>query len=217
MTISQKTLNLAKILWDYHLMNEKLRRTDVILALGSDDIRIADRVAELYFDGYAPLVIFSGGRGRLTPKSWKNSEAEELAKRAVELGVPKDDIIIEPNSSNTGENIKFSKKILEEKGIHPKSLLLVHLPYMERRAYATFKKEWPNKEIVVTSPQISFEDYPNETIPIERVINRLVGYVQRIKEYPKLGFQIEQKIPKEVLEAYKKLVGLGYDKALIGS
>jgi hypothetical protein len=43
----------------------------------------------------------------------------------------------------------------------------------------------------------------------------LVGVLQRIKEYPKLGFQIEQDMPDEVWEAYEYLVAQGYINRLI--
>ncbi len=40
----------------------------------------------------------------------------------------------------------------------------------------------------------------------------MVGDLQRIREYPKLGFQIEQEIPSDVWEAWGGLVELGYTK-----
>ncbi len=43
----------------------------------------------------------------------------------------------------------------------------------------------------------------------------MVGDMQRIIEYPKLGFQIPQNIPEKVLEAYNTLVELGYIGKLI--
>lgn len=43
----------------------------------------------------------------------------------------------------------------------------------------------------------------------------MVGDLQRIREYPKLGFQIEQNIPKSVWQAFEKMVGWGYSKHLI--
>jgi hypothetical protein len=86
---------------------------------------------------------------------------------------------------------------------------------MERRTYATFRKQWPEKEFIVTSPQIAFEDFFNEQYPKDKVINMMIGDLQRIKEYPKFGFQIEQEIPDKVWEAFIKLVKLGYDKHLI--
>ena len=86
---------------------------------------------------------------------------------------------------------------------------------MERRSYATFKKHWPDKKLIVTSPQISFEDYPIEEIPLERVINIMVGDLQRIIAYPEKGFQIFQEVPQDVMKAYHQLIALGYNKHLM--
>jgi uncharacterized SAM-binding protein YcdF (DUF218 family) len=131
------------------------------------------------------------------------------------MGVPKDAILVENKSSNTGENILFTQQLLASRGIDPKTFIVVQKPYMERRSYATFKKHWPDKELIVTSPRISFEDYPNEEIPLERVINIMVGDLQRIKIYPAKGFQVYQEIPHEVWSAYEKLVVMGFDKHLV--
>jgi len=58
--------DLAKILWDYNNLNQPLKKSDAILVLGSNDIRVAQRGAELLLQEYAPLIIFSGGFGALT-------------------------------------------------------------------------------------------------------------------------------------------------------
>ena len=84
---------------------------------------------------------------------------------------------------------------------------------MERRTYATFKKQWPEADCLVTSPQLSYEEFGNgDQIFIERAVNIMVGDLQRIKEYPKLGFQIPQDIPLEVWDAWEELVRMGYTK-----
>lgn len=49
----------------------------------------------------------------------------------------------------------------------------------------------------------------------EHWIHALAGDLQRIREYPAKGFQIEQDIPDEVWEAYEYLVDLGYTNRLI--
>jgi len=206
---------LAKKIWDYHHLNQKLEKADCILVLGSHDTRVAERGAELFLKGYAPLIIFSGGFGNLTKDIWTEAEADTFAKIAIKMGVPKDRIIIENKSTNTGENIIFTKKILAEQGIDPIKFILVQKPYMERRAYATFKKIWPEKECVVTSPQISFEDYPNEKISMDNIVNIVVGDLERIKVYPERGFQIKQEIPEDVWDAYNELIAAGYTSHLI--
>jgi uncharacterized SAM-binding protein YcdF (DUF218 family) len=213
--INEEIISLAKLLWDYHQMNHKLEKADCILALGSHDLRVPERVAELYLEGFAPLVIMSGGLGNFTQEIWTEKEADKFAAIAVEKGVPKNAILIENNSTNTGENILFTQKLLKQKNLDPQSFIVVQKPYMERRSYATFKKHWPDKKLMVTSPQISFDAYSNQEIPLERVINIMVGDLQRIRFYPEKGFQIYQKIPAEVWNAYERLIQLGFDKHLM--
>ena len=55
----------------------------------------------------------------------------------------------------------------------------------------------------------------NSEISKDDVINIIVGDLQRMKEYPEKGFQIVQKIPESVWQAYEKLVDLGYNKHLM--
>ncbi len=206
---------LAKIIWDYHHLNQKLEKADCVLVLGSHDLRIAEYGAKLFQDGWAPLIIFSGGLGHLTKEIWSKPEADQFARVAIEMGVPPEKILIENRSSNTGENIQFTKELLKERGIDLQKFIVVQKPYMERRSYATFKKVWPEKDFIVTSPPISFEDYPDTLRPKEDVIGIMAGDLQRIKLYAERGFQIPQDIPPDVWDAYEKLVGIGYTKHLI--
>src|SRR4051812_23206894 len=213
--ITEETLALAKKLWDYHHVNNKIEKADCILVLGSHDTRVAERAADLYLAGCAPIIIFSGGLGRLTEGLWTETEADLFAKIAMQRGVPKEAILVENKSTNTGENILLTQQLLIKNNLHPASFIVVQKPYMERRSFATFKKHWPDKKLVVTSPQIDFLDYPNEEISLEKVIHIMVGDFQRIKVYAEKGFQIHQAIPDEAWEAFEKLVALGYDEHLI--
>jgi len=213
--INDNTLALAKKLWDYHHVNNSIEKADCILVLGSHDLRVAERAAQLYLEGWAPLLIFSGGLGNFTKDLWTETEAELFAAIAIKMGVPKNAILVENKSTNTGENILFTQQLLAQKNLNPQSFIVVQKPYMERRSYATFKKHWPDKKLIVTSPQISFEDYPVEEIPMERVINIMVGDLQRIKFYPEKGFQVYQEIPADVWQAYEQLIASGFDKHLM--
>lgn len=213
--ISADILSDAKTLWNYHHMGHELVKSDVILALGSHDLRVANRAAELYLEGWAPLLVVSGGLGNLTSGIWRESEADQFAAIAIKMGVPANAVLIENKSTNTGENIQFTEKLLREKGLDPQTFIVVQKPYMERRSYATFKKHWPQKDVVITSPQISFDDYHNAGIPADRVIEIMAGDLQRIKEYPAKGFQIPQDIPANVWEAFERLVRSGFDGHLI--
>src|SRR3989338_1108212 len=209
---------LAKKLWDYHHMNHPLEKADVILVQGSIDIRVAEYGAELFKQGWAPWIIFSGGIGHLgdlLETGWDKPEAEVFADVARERGVSEDHIIIENQSTNTGENFLFTARVLAEKNLICSSFIVVQKPYMERRTYATGKKLWPDKKLIITSPPLSYEGYMSGSIPKETIINIMVGDVQRIKLYAEKGFQIPQEIPADVWEAYEELVRRGDTKHLV--
>lgn len=206
---------LAKIIWDYHLLKHQLRKADCILVLGSHDPRVAERGIDLFLAGYAPFIVFSGGFGSLTRNVFKKPEADLFAEIAVRRGVPEEKILVENKSTNTGENFKFTENLLKASELDFNSFIVVQKPYMERRSYATGRKLWPEKEIIITSPQISFRDYPNADISKDDVINIMVGDLQRIRIYPEKGFQIYQEIPDQVWNAFRKLVASGYTKHLV--
>lgn len=211
----------VEIIWEYMLLKQLLKKADAIFVLGNRDVRVAKYAAELYLKGFAPVLIFSGSGSIYNNRPGRekfvgSTEAEVFAEIAREMGVPANVILVENKSQNTGENYEFTRKLLQEHGIEPKTIIAVQKPYMERRTYATGKIQWPDIELIVTSPPISLEDYPNESNNHdEHWIHSMVGDLQRIKEYPKKGFQIPQEIPDKVWEAYELLVSLGYTNKLI--
>ncbi|KAI2462739.1 DUF218 domain-containing protein [Annulohypoxylon bovei var. microspora] len=207
----------GEILYNYHQLHMSLDKdVDAVFCLCSLDPRVAERAAQLFLDGYGSYLIFAGGVGRLTKGRYDKLEAEVFADIALGMGVPKDRLLVEPLSTNTGENVRFTYVLLQEKGLHLKSILLVQKPYMERRTYATFKKQWPDPSIriTVTSPQLKWHEYPNDSSPKDLVINIAVGDLIRIREYPLKGFQIPQDIPDDVWEAAQRLISAGYNSHL---
>lgn len=211
----------ARQIWDYMRVRQPLKQCDAVFVLGSIDERVAEYGADLFLKGYGGWLILSGGIAHaddLLATNWpEEAEADHFAAIAIQMGVPKDKIIIENEATNTGENITFVYELLQKRGLKLHSILLIQKPYMERRTFATFEKQWPDKhtEFTVSSPQIDYDSYFNEQQPKDKVINLMVGDLQRIREYPKLGFQTEQKIPDEVWRAYETLIKQGYDKHLM--
>ena len=210
---------LAEKIWQYHHLGHELARADVILVLCSHDVAVAARGAELYLEGWAPLLVFSGGLGGITKQLWTEPEAVRFARIAVDMGVPPASILTETQSTNTGENVRFTRQLLADRRLDPRMFIVVQKPYMERRSYATFKKFWPEKDLVVTSPQVSFDEYlerySNEALSRDDVIGIMVGDLQRIRLYPAKGFQIPQEIPGDVWSAFEELVKAGYSKYLV--
>jgi uncharacterized SAM-binding protein YcdF (DUF218 family) len=208
---------LAKKIWEYMHMHHELKRADCIFVLCSYDTRVATYAADLFLKGYAPYLLFSGGFTEITKRRFSKSEAETFADIATALGVAPEKILIENESIHTADNIECSKKLLLRTGLDFHSFILVQKPFNERRTYATFRKRWPEKECIVTSPQILYEDYPNEEISKDLMINNMIGDFQRIKEYADRGWQVPQDVPDDVRRAYEELVRLGFNKTLVKS
>jgi hypothetical protein len=67
----------------------------------------------------------------------------------------------------------------------------------------------------VTSPQVSFEEYPTASIGRDDVIHIMVGDLQRLIVYGEKGWSAPQEVPPEVMEAYESLVAAGYTRRLL--
>ncbi|XP_022254576.1 uncharacterized protein LOC111088510 [Limulus polyphemus] len=147
----------------------------------------------------------------MTKGNWTRSEAEEFQDIVVQMGVPNNRIILESKATNTGENVRYSHEVMKQRGINPKKIILVQMPYMERRTYATFMKQWPGDvttlQVSVSSPSIEFRHYPNSKVGTFRdLIAALLGMLERIRKYPRKGWQITQVIPVNVMAAFQYLV-----------
>jgi uncharacterized SAM-binding protein YcdF (DUF218 family) len=65
-------------------------------------------------------------------------EAALMRERAVELGVPRDAVLLEHTALTTRENALFSAKLMRDHGL--RTALLVTQPYHRRRAVAAFRR-----------------------------------------------------------------------------
>ena len=188
---------------------------DLILAAGTYDLRVADHAAELFLAGHAPLLVCSGGFGKMTTRLFHRPEAEHFAERCVSLGVPESSIVVENRATNTGENFRFSRELLEQMGIKPKTGIVACKPYMARRTWATGTKQWPGVDWYPSPAKLSFSEYPTETITLEDSIQLMVGDLQRMRIYEEKGFQAHVDVPDEIWQAYERLVRGGFDEYVI--
>lgn len=205
----------TQLLWDYQQMHHEPRPCSVGIGLGSHDLGVADTAVALYRRGMMPLIVFTGATSHTTKDRMPRGEAEHYRDRALELGVPADAILVEPNARNTGQNITLSRALLEERGIEVSSVLLVSKPYEERRAYATARKLWPEVEFVSASTPMTLPDYVDSIRDARLVIDMLVGSLQRLLIYPAQGFMISQDVPDDVIRAYERLASRGFTSRLV--
>ena len=211
-------LEPLQVIWDYLGMHQIPGKADVIVGFGNFNTNIARRAAELYHQGLAPVVLFTGGLGRNTEGLLPEPEAVRFARVAMECGVPEGSILMEPDSTNTAENILFTRRLLEEKGIAHDRILGVHQPFMERRITAAMGVYWPEQAFSVTSPQTSVADYladaKRQGVTENAAVSVIVGDFQRMDLYAKKGYQVPQHIPEEAWEAFHQLVKMGFDTQL---
>jgi uncharacterized SAM-binding protein YcdF (DUF218 family) len=206
--------------WNYMRLVHPVAEADAILALGSFDLMVAVCAAALWHAKVAPIIIMSGGiahRHSLLATGWESSEAEVFAEVAVKEGVPRQAIILEDKAQNTGENFSLSKALSEKLGVKITSLIVVAKPYMTRRGFATGRQVWPEAVLQLHCENIGMRGYFERERDPERTLHALVGDLHRIIVYPRLGYQIRQRVPRPVKAALGLLVAAGYGSRLVAA
>ena len=218
MQITEEHLQSARIIWQYHQLCHKPIVADVIIALGTNDLRVAEFASELYTAGYAKLLVCTGAiahQGDLLATHWDRSEAEMYAEVARSRNVPSESILLETRAINTSENIRFSRDLLQKIPQPPRNVIIAVKPFMQRRAWATMAVEWPEMPATVASPPMTFDQYFTPELPPEKIINIMMGDLQRIWVYAKRGWSAPQRYPAEVLSAYSHLREAGFTRHLL--
>jgi uncharacterized SAM-binding protein YcdF (DUF218 family) len=205
----------ARTLWDYHQMGHTLRSAEAGIVLGCHDLGVAVVAADFYHAGLVPVLVCSGADNPTRAHLFPDGEAAAFRDRLVELGVPGSSVLLEPAATNTSLNITLSRQVLDTVEVKVATLMVVCMPYMQRRAYATCRQAWPEVDVVCASADLSLDVYVDTIGDPHLVIDHLVGDLQRIVEYPKRGFAIEQDVPDAVEVAYRYLVTAGYTSRLM--
>lgn len=204
----------AEILWNYLILKQELQKADCILVFGGHDPSVAIHAANLYKAGWASTIIVSGGvvhPAHYYGLETELIEAEALGNILLKEGVDENSILLERRAKNTSENFWFTRELIEEKNLDFNCFILVQKPYTERRTLLTGQNRWPDKSIIVSSINTTFEDYMGGDIQQKKILDMITGEIYRIAEYPKLGYFKEQIIPEEVKDAYSYLKSCGFD------
>jgi uncharacterized SAM-binding protein YcdF (DUF218 family) len=115
---------------------DPLEKADAIVAISGDTGARAETAIALWKQGYAPVLIFSGGSR--DPRSV--ASAELMKRAAVAAGVPANAIVVEGSSATTEENALRVAELMTVRGL--KSAILVTSPYHQRRAALLFGPEF---------------------------------------------------------------------------
>ena len=129
----------------YGDITDDLKKGDCIFVFGSSKAVLyrLPKAIQLYNEGRANKILFSGG------VAWNGNSLPEailLKNKAIELGIPEKDILVETDSTHTKENILASLLILDRFfELHKiKRILIVTASYHMRRTFLTLKTYMPS-------------------------------------------------------------------------
>ena len=178
-------------------------------------IGVATYTAELYHQGMFPKIVFTGANAPTTVERFPRGEAVHYREHALELGIPDSAILVEPRATNTGENIDFTRAIVETSHLDVRSIMLISRPYQQRRAYAMCRIRWSDIDVICASQNCLLDNYIAGIGDADQVVNMLVGDTQRVWTYAENGWALEQDVPDKVHAAYDRLVKSGFDRRVL--
>jgi uncharacterized SAM-binding protein YcdF (DUF218 family) len=103
----------------------------IVVISGDEDLARFREGLRLYRAGLGRYLVFSGA-----DEDNGTSNAEAMRQMAIESGVPREAILIDPKGSNTWGNAVYTRQLLAQRGLT--SVILVTSPYHARRAMWTF-------------------------------------------------------------------------------
>ena len=203
----------ARTLFDHlYLRDAAGTRADAVIGFGHFDMKIPRRCRELYRAGRAPLIVLSGGMGAGTADLGQPEARAFLEEIRAQGGVPDADVLFEDRSTNTGENVEASTRLLEKKG-RPfgveggvRNALIVANASRQRRVFLTCRRHHPGVRFVNVPPETTFEE--EQALYAEKgqdLVAHLTGEIRRLEEYPGKGFCLPADLPPEVLAARDRL------------
>ena len=125
---------------DYIFLESKPQKADLAIVFGTRYPEPIYKTLELYSNKLVSKILISGGKNKVTGEK----EACMMRDRLIKLGVEKESILTEEESTNSLENVLFSKIIIENKiGFRNiKKIIAVVKHYHSRRALMTLRKHF---------------------------------------------------------------------------
>ena len=190
---------------DFIFLEDKMQKADIIFIPGGSNPELGEYASELWRDGFAPLVMPSGGVSIKTgtfkgPKSKKElynkdykSDCDFLTDVLIMNGVPEKSIIREDTSGYTKENAIFSRRIADENNLVIKNAILCCKSFHARRSLMCYQLAFPNTEFYI-HPVPYYQD--NILISKENWYKTEVGVKRILGELERCGSQFNDDILK---------------------
>ena len=162
-----------------HVSHRDAKKSDAIVVCCSYDLRECDYACGLIASGYSDTLVLSGNLGNWTQYIWARPEAEIFRERSLANGINADQILVEPDATNFGENIRFSKPLLTGAN----QVTFVSKPNSLLRVKLTAAAQWPEIKSYFSCPGIKFPDEVSNVIGVLGVIPEMVGDIDRIQKF----------------------------------
>jgi uncharacterized SAM-binding protein YcdF (DUF218 family) len=173
---------------DFIFIADEPRKADAIFIPGGSDPAPSELAAKLYADGFAPLVIPSGGVSVKTGKfngvqrsverydgDYK-TDCEFMTDVLIKNGVPARAIIGEDKSGYTKENATLSRKVADERGLKIKTAIVCCKAFHARRCLMCYQFAFPETEILIAPAKvygINRDNWYTFSYGVERVMGEL--------------------------------------------
>jgi uncharacterized SAM-binding protein YcdF (DUF218 family) len=201
----------AQRLWNYMASKRARDFADAIVVCCSYDLRVCDYACDLLKQNLAPRLVISGKAGNWTRHLWDEPEAKIFGERALANGVAPDQIMLELQATNFGENIAFVRRLMPDL----KRAIFVTKPASVLRVSLTVPVQWPGMTAFVDAPPLQFPADVSNVIGVFGVIHEMVGDIHRVLDYPARGFQISHELPPAILDSWHALIDAGFEQHLL--
>ena len=146
---------------NFVFMENQPESADIIFVLGNSYPYMAEKAAELYRLGLAPMVLpsgrysisagkFSGVTGEAEKYNGAyQTEWEFLKDVLMKNGVPENAVLREDEATFTWQNALFSRKVTDQAGLKVKKAILCCKNYHARRAFMYYQRAYPETEFLV--------------------------------------------------------------------
>ncbi|MEG0178798.1 MAG: YdcF family protein [Oscillospiraceae bacterium] len=152
---------LLQDITDFVFKKDAPQKCDIIFVTGGSFPEQGERAAQLYKEGFAPLIMPSGKysvhngkfNGALSKKEQypfaSETESEFLSCVMQQNNVPQTAILCEKEAVSTYDNARFSAKMLNELNINVRSAILCCKSMHARRAFMYYQYYFPETQIFV--------------------------------------------------------------------
>ncbi|MFD1176664.1 YdcF family protein [Paenibacillus puldeungensis] len=159
---------------------DQLELSDIILVPGGSHPQLIERAVELYQLGLAPYILPSGGyNSKINQTEWKF-----LNEIAIKMGVPQEVILKEDQARNTFDNARNSWKLIEERNIKVRQVIMVCKAQHSRRALMTYQTVFPLDIRFLMEPISDKNNITRDNwFQDEMKIKAVMGEAEKISKY----------------------------------